>query len=92
MPTFPIRSAPLPLSPTGFERPWRDWTMMPVAAVTLAQMWAVQVYAQLVLGRWQGEVGQTALVHGGRRTECYPGFLLIRRRGRLPGVRSRAFG
>lgn len=32
--------------------------MMPVAAVTLAQMWAVQVYAQLVLGRWQGEVGQ----------------------------------
>jgi hypothetical protein len=58
MPIFPIRSALPPLSPTGLERPWRDWTMMPVAAVTLAQMWAVQVYAQLVLGRWQGGVGQ----------------------------------
>jgi hypothetical protein len=31
-----------------------------------------------------------ALVHRGRRTECCPGSLIIRRRGRIPGVRGRA--
>jgi plasmid replication initiation protein len=31
-----------------------------------------------------------ALVHRGRRTECCPGSLIFRRRGRLPGVRGRA--
>jgi hypothetical protein len=35
---------------------------------------------------------RSALVHGGRRTECCPGSLIFRRRGRSPGVRGRASG
>ena len=37
-----------------------------------------------------GHAAGAALVHGGQRTECCFGFLIIRRRGRIPGVRGRA--
>jgi hypothetical protein len=51
----------------------------------------VRVFGVDPRSRYDAETAlRAALVHGGRRTECCPGSLIIRRRGRIPGVRGRA--
>jgi hypothetical protein len=56
MRTIPITFAPPASEPELLDMPWRTVTMMPLTAATLAQMWAVQVSAHLVLGPWPGRV------------------------------------
>jgi hypothetical protein len=55
-PTSPLIH-PAPPSPdptTGPSLPWLQWTMLPVTTVALAQLIALEIYAQWVLSRWSG--------------------------------------
>jgi hypothetical protein len=49
--------APPSLDPAGSPLPWLEWIMLPVTMAALAQLVALEIYAQLVLGRWPGAPG-----------------------------------
>jgi hypothetical protein len=53
----PIHPASPSPDPAGSPLPWLEWIMLPVTTVALAQLVALEVYAQVVLGRWPGSPG-----------------------------------
>ncbi len=52
--TPPIHPASPSPDPAGPPLPWLEWIILPVTTVALAQLVALEIYAQLVLGQWAG--------------------------------------
>jgi hypothetical protein len=52
----PIHPASPSPDPAGSPL-WLEWIMLPVTTVALAQLVALEIYAQMVLGRWPGPPG-----------------------------------